>query len=123
LLINRQDFQTGAVASAVSWLDGALLGSMATIIAIIAVASLGMLLMAGRVHSRRAMEVVLGCFIIFGASSIAAGLLSILNSSDREGGPQPSPPPASVSAPAVTQSPVTTAPYDPYAGAAVPPRR
>ena len=62
-----------AIASAVGWFQGALLGSIATIVAIIAIASVGFLMLTGRIDIRRAARVVFGCFIIFGASTIASG--------------------------------------------------
>jgi hypothetical protein len=56
------------------WLEGTLLGTIATIVAVISVASIGFMALTGRVGLRRAATVILGCFILFGASSIVAGL-------------------------------------------------
>lgn len=56
-------------AAAVQWLEGLLLGSVATIIGVLGVACLGLLLMSGRIDVRRAVQVIFGCFVLFGASS------------------------------------------------------
>ena len=109
-----------AVSTAVSWVEATLLGSVATAVAIVVVASLGLLFFLGRVPGRRAIEVVFGCFILFGASSIASGIMRSLHGSESASGAFSSLPPPPPAEPAVqTPSPQ---PYDPYAGAAVPPR-
>jgi type IV secretory pathway VirB2 component (pilin) len=108
--------------SAIGWLQGALLGTIATVVAIIAVATVGFMTVTGRMDVRRAVRVVFGCFIIFGASTIANGLIAAMslsgNSSDQ------SPPEQQVSAPRAPAVPVNSVPAvsDPYAGAAVPSR-
>ena len=73
-----------AIGGAASWLQSALIGSVATSVAIIAVGWLGLMLIAGRLPSRRAAQLVLGCFIIFGANRIAAGIVRGLRSSGAE---------------------------------------
>jgi type IV secretory pathway VirB2 component (pilin) len=112
------------IGSAVAWLQGALLGSIATTAAVVAVASVGYLMLTGRIDVRRAVQVVFGCFILFGASSIAQGIMAGVNGlSARQvetpdaGPPLANTPPAAVSYP---QKPAQ--PFDPYAGAAVPAR-
>jgi len=107
-----------AVAGAMDWIEGMLSGSVATAIAVIAVASLGLLMLSGRIEVRRAGQVVLGCFILFGASSIAAGIISSLEGVSRPAAAADPDPPPPYPIPAATR-PAT----DPYAGAAVPPRR
>ncbi len=67
---------SGPIVSAVQWLQGTLLGTVATVIAIIAIACVGFLMLSGRVDWRRGAVVVLGCFILFGAVSIVAGIRS-----------------------------------------------
>jgi len=62
------------ICAALYWLQSVLLGPIATTIAVIAVASLGFLMLSGRVDIRRAAQVAVGCFIIFGASTIAQGI-------------------------------------------------
>jgi type IV secretion system protein VirB2 len=67
---------SGVLISAVHWLQGTLLGTVATVVAIIAVASVGFLMLTGRINWRYGATVILGCFILFGAASIVAGIQS-----------------------------------------------
>jgi type IV secretion system protein VirB2 len=67
---------SGVLVSAVSWLQGTLLGTVATVVAVIAVASVGFMMLTGRINWRYGVTVILGCFILFGASSIVAGIHS-----------------------------------------------
>ncbi len=67
---------SGAIVGAVHWLQGTLLGTVATAAAIIAVASVGFLMLTGRMNWRYGATVILGCFILFGAGSIVAGIQS-----------------------------------------------
>lgn len=113
------------IASALIWLQGTLLGIIATAVAVIAVASVGFLMLAGRIDVRRAVQVILGCFVLFGASTIAAGIEGALaGTPDQSAQPATeSPPPDYPSAPPPMypqQKPPVT---DPYAGAAVPTRQ
>ncbi len=100
---------SSALVDAARWINDALLGTIATSIAVVAVALVGFAMLSGRVHWRRGLMVIFGCFLLFGARSIVGGLV-----------PQgevfvpmvsaPSPPP--VGPPPENQG------YDPYAGAA-----
>ena len=65
---------SGPIVSAVQWLQGTLLGTVATVVAVIAVASVGFLMLTGRMNWRYGAVVILGCFILFGAVSIVAGI-------------------------------------------------
>lgn len=67
---------SGAIVNAVRWLQGTLLGTVATVVAVIAVASVGLLMLTGRINWRYGATVILGCFILFGAASIVAGIQS-----------------------------------------------
>lgn len=67
---------SGVIVGAVRWLQGTLLGTVATVVAVIAVASVGFLMLTGRINWRYGATVVLGCFILFGAASIVAGIQS-----------------------------------------------
>jgi type IV secretory pathway VirB2 component (pilin) len=111
-----------ALVAALGWIDTTLLGSLATLVAVIAVASVGFMLLSGRIDMRRGVQVILGCFILFGASSIAAGIVRAASGTGPQPEVLPAPPPAPIlpQAAAPTRSPTT--PFDPYAGAAVPPR-
>lgn len=67
---------SGAIVAAMAWLQGTLLGTIATVVAVIAVASVGFMMLTGRINWRYGATVILGCFILFGASSIVAGIHS-----------------------------------------------
>jgi type IV secretory pathway VirB2 component (pilin) len=65
---------SGIIISAVEWLQGTLMGTVATVVAVIAVAAVGFMMLTGRVNWRHGAVVILGCFILFGAASIVAGI-------------------------------------------------
>lgn len=65
---------SGAIIGAVNWLQGTLLGTVATVAAVIAVAVVGFMMLTGRINWRHGAMVILGCFILFGAASIVAGI-------------------------------------------------
>ena len=67
---------SGVIVAAVRWLEGTLLGTIATVVAVIAVASVGLLMLTGRINWRYGATVILGCFILFGAATIVAGIQS-----------------------------------------------
>ncbi|MBV8971982.1 MAG: TrbC/VirB2 family protein [Sphingomonadaceae bacterium] len=103
-----------ALAAAVAWVTGALLGSAATTIAVLAVAALGALTMAGRLPACRAIATVVGCAIVFAAGSIAGTLTERRAIPVSDGTP---------SAAAAAYPPPGAQAYDPFAGAAVPVQR
>lgn len=108
---------SSVLVGAVQWLQGAMLGTVATSLAVIAIALLGFGMLTGRIDVRRAFAAILGCFIIFLAPSIAAGILEASKTevANISGAPAASPSPL----PSFNASPE---PYDPYAGASVPTR-
>lgn len=65
---------SGVIIGAMNWLQGTLLGTVATVAAVIAVAMVGFLMLTGRMNWRHGTVVILGCFILFGATSIVAGI-------------------------------------------------
>lgn len=65
---------SGVIINAVDWLQGTLMGTVATVAAVIAVACVGFMMLTGRVNWRHGAVVILGCFILFGAASIVAGI-------------------------------------------------
>ena len=65
------------IVAALQWIQNTLLGNVATTAAVIAVAAVGFLMLTGRVDWRRGLTVVIGCFIIFGAVAIVAGIRSL----------------------------------------------
>jgi type IV secretion system protein VirB2 len=62
------------IANAVGWIQGTLLGNVATAVAVIAVAMVGFMMLNGRINWRMGATVVLGCFILFGAATIVGGI-------------------------------------------------
>jgi type IV secretory pathway VirB2 component (pilin) len=115
------DSGANVFAAAVGWVEGTLLGTVATAVAVIAVASVGFLLLSGRIDLRRGAQVIFGCFILFGASSIAGGIMRIAHDSGTPADILPPPPPVDPYNGAA--KPMTKpVPYDPYAGAALPTR-
>ena len=85
-------------------------------------------MLTGRINLRRGASVVFGCFILFGASSIAGGIPSAVAAADLGAAPLPAPyqPPiaAPPTVPTVPATPPAKPPVqnDPYAGASVPQR-
>ena len=75
-LSNTNPEGSGVLVRAVQWMQGTLLGTIATVVAVIAVASVGFLMLTGRINWRYGATVILGCFILFGAASIVAGIQS-----------------------------------------------
>ena len=71
---------SGAIVGAVHWIQGTLLGTVATVVAVISVAAVGFLMLTGRMNWRYGATVILGCFILFGATSIVAGIQAAANS-------------------------------------------
>jgi type IV secretory pathway VirB2 component (pilin) len=65
---------SGVLINAVTWLQGTLLGTVATVAAVIAVAAVGFMMLTGRINWRHGAVVIVGCFILFGAASIVAGI-------------------------------------------------
>lgn len=65
---------SGVLVNAVGWLQGTLLGTAATTVAVIAVAAVGFMMLTGRMNWRHGAVVILGCFIVFGAATIVAGI-------------------------------------------------
>jgi type IV secretory pathway VirB2 component (pilin) len=103
-----------ALVAAAQWLADVSTGSIAVGVATIAVAGIGFGMLAGRVDLRRGATVILGCFILFAAPSLAATVVQW--TSVGEAAPQlavvappnqpvPEPPPLKVN--------------DPYAGASL----
>ncbi|WP_420606751.1 TrbC/VirB2 family protein [Novosphingopyxis sp.] len=110
--------RNSAIVEAALWVQRLLLGSLATSIAVIAVAWLGFMMLQGSVSIRRGAQLIAGCFILFGSAAIAQGLSGLAG---REGAAFEQLAP--ISATSVPSSPTTElAPYDPYAGASVPVR-
>src|SRR5213592_3868572 len=67
---------SGVLLAGVEWLQGTLMGNVATAVAVIAVAAVGFMMLTGRMNWRYGATVILGCFILFGAGAIVSGIQS-----------------------------------------------
>jgi type IV secretion system protein VirB2 len=65
---------SGALLAGVTWLQGTLMGNVATAVAVMAVAAVGFMMLTGRLNWRYGATVILGCFILFGATTIVSGI-------------------------------------------------
>ena len=65
---------SGPIVAALSWLQGTLLGNVATAVAVMAVAAVGFMMLTGRMNWRFGATVIIGCFILFGAGAIVSGI-------------------------------------------------
>jgi type IV secretory pathway VirB2 component (pilin) len=105
----------GAMAD---WLREASSGSLATALGFVAISLVGLSLFQGRLRLKRAAFVVVGIFLLLGASMISAGIVDNLRRAF------PPPMPVAVASPIVTPQNEPTKSsnlFDPYAGASVPP--
>lgn len=68
---------SGPVTAALGWIQGTLLGSVATTIAVIAVATIGLMMLTGRLNWRFGATVIVGLFVLFGAGAIVAGIRTV----------------------------------------------
>jgi type IV secretion system protein VirB2 len=103
---------SSSIVAAVQWLEGTLLGAIATTAAVIAVAWVGIMMLTGRVNVRSGATTIFGCFVLFGATSIVAGIRSSIT-----GDANPTISVVDASPPIVI--PPVHAPADPYAGASL----
>lgn len=118
--ISSDSADIDAISGAIRWVEGLLTGTIATGATIAAVATVGLSMLAGRLDWRKGTTVVLGCFVLFGAPAIAAGIGGIAKAvTERD--------PIAENAPEVTEplasiGPTQPSVYDPYSGAAVAPK-
>jgi type IV secretory pathway VirB2 component (pilin) len=77
------DYSAGSssIVEAIVWIEGVMTGSVATAIAVLAVAAFGLRMLGGHVDWRHGSRIVLGCFLIFGAPAIARGFLTAAGNS------------------------------------------
>ena len=64
----------GPIVGALAWMQNTLLGSVATAVAVMAVAAVGFMMLTGRMNWRFGATVIIGLFILFGAGTIVAGI-------------------------------------------------
>ncbi|MBH0112248.1 TrbC/VirB2 family protein [Novosphingobium sp. YJ-S2-02] len=67
---------SGPIVNALTWLQGTLLGNVATAVAVMAVAAVGFMMLTGRLNWRFGATVIIGVFILFGAGAIVSGIQS-----------------------------------------------
>lgn len=67
---------SGPIVAALGWLQGTLLGNVATAVAVMAVAAVGFMMLTGRMNWRFGATVIIGVFILFGAGAIVTGIQS-----------------------------------------------
>ena len=101
---------------AVNWLVVLLTGAAAVSITTLAVAAIGFSLLKGRVRYERFGRVILGCFVIFGAATIASASSALFGSEDALGLQQTIP----VAPPEFQTDETIEGAYQPYPGAANP---
>ena len=70
---------SGPIVAALAWLQGTLLGNVATAVAVMAVAMIGFMMLTGRMNWRFGATVIIGVFILFGAATIVAGIQSTVS--------------------------------------------
>lgn len=68
---------SGPIVAALGWLQGTLLGNVATAVAVMAVAAVGFMMLTGRLNWRFGATVIIGVFVLFGAASIVAGIQGV----------------------------------------------
>ena len=103
-----------ALVDSVNWWTALLTGTIGNVVAVIAIAWLGFMMFEGHLQIRGGIRVVIGCFILFGAPLIAAGLMSASHGVQAMPVPPPAPAPTPIATPKKPPS------FDPYAGASVP---
>lgn len=72
----RDPAGSGPIVAALGWLQGTLLGNVATAVAVMAVAAVGFMMLTGRMNWRFGATVIIGVFILFGAGAIVSGIQS-----------------------------------------------
>jgi len=65
---------SSTINAAFGWMQQTMLGTVATTVAVMAVAAVGFMMLTGRLNWRFGATVIVGVFIIFGAGSIVAGI-------------------------------------------------
>ena len=65
------------ISNALDWIQGTLMGRVATTVAVIAVAAVGFMMLTGRMNWKFGATVIIGCFILFGAATIVGGIQAV----------------------------------------------
>ena len=67
---------SNVLMAGVGWLQGTMMGNVATAVAVMAVAAVGFMMLTGRMNWRFGATVIIGVFILFGAGAIVSGIQS-----------------------------------------------
>lgn len=102
------------IEASIDWITGTLLGTVALSLCILAVAVVGLMMLAGQMPVKHGLRVVLGCFILLGAPVIASAFLQAAPSGMAVSAVSPIPMEAD------PRADIPAADYDPYAGASLP---
>jgi type IV secretion system protein VirB2 len=68
---------SNVLMAGVGWLQGTMMGNIATAVAVMAIAAVGFMMLTGRLNWRYGATVILGCFVLFGAATIVGGIRSV----------------------------------------------
>jgi hypothetical protein len=111
-------YHTNSLSAAAQWGEATLTGVPAISVAILAIAAIGFRMLGGHMPYWRGAQIIVGCFMLFLAPVISVALLRVPH-----GEPESVavPRPLAIMHGALSNAP-PPAPYDPYAGAAVPSR-
>ncbi len=83
LVVSQAHAQAGVpqgsspISNALDWIQGTLMGKVATTVAVIAVAAVGFMMLTGRMNWKFGATVIIGCFILFGAATIVGGIQAV----------------------------------------------
>ncbi len=105
--------QNSTMVRASEWLAGVATGTLATSIAIIAIALIGFAMLNGRIDWRRGATTIVGCFILFGAPAIAQALIALSRTGTDEIVV------ADSARATAAEAPVRPPQQDPYSGASI----
>lgn len=106
---------SSALAGLSEWIAHTLTGSVGTIVAVLAIAAVGVEMLRGRLAVRDGARVALGCFILFSAPIIARTLVALTMLPAIQPNEVYNAPPPTITAPMPSRTN-----RDPYAGASVP---
>jgi type IV secretory pathway VirB2 component (pilin) len=87
--------EQSSLTAPITWLVDLSTGQIAVIVATIAVAVVGLLMLDGRLDWRHGASVLLGCFLLFGASAISSAFVDFSKNAENS----PNLPPESAVAP------------------------
>ncbi len=117
--MNGVDDRSQALGAAGGWIVDLMQSNLVVAIAALAVAGIAFAMLLGRVPIRKAAATIFGCFIFFGATTIAQALLGSATPPPTEPAASPALP---TTGPTELDAKPADPPTDPYAGASVPTR-